>query len=138
MEFNADYTGWNRLDTVTIHQASGSSVPLVLGWESRWYYEWGVTRVLGQGWSVSAGYVYNENSVPDAHYSPLVADLDRHFLSVGMGHQGRHFDFDVAYQFGIAPERTVRGSARLLAGQTADGRYGYTSQAVFITAGWRY
>jgi hypothetical protein len=89
---------------------------------------------------VSAGYLFNENSVPDAYYSPLAADLDRHFFSVGAGRQGKRFDFDVVYQFGYGPAHTVTGSTPssqpgLFTGQTADGTYKFASHAVLVTLG---
>ncbi len=52
-------------------------------------YEFGVTRYFDSGWHVSAGYVFNENSVPNAYYSPLAADMDRHFFSLGAGRNGK-------------------------------------------------
>jgi long-chain fatty acid transport protein len=140
-EFNADYNGWDRVNTVTIRQATGlpplipQEIPLVLNWESSWYYEIGATRYLGDHWWVSAGYIFNENSLPDSTYSPLVADQDRHFFSVGAGYKGARYTFDVAYQFGYGPDRTVPGSAPSAAGQTADGRYGFISHAVAMSAG---
>jgi long-chain fatty acid transport protein len=87
---------------------------------------------------LSAGYIFNQNSVPDATYQPLVADLDRHFFSVGAGHKGKRIDFDFVYQFGYGPTRTVSGSALSPAGQSADGRYGYVSHALLVTVGWRF
>jgi long-chain fatty acid transport protein len=143
-EFNADYTGWNALRTVTLEQAAPfppllpQDVPLTLNWQSSWYYEFGATRYFNNGWHVSAGYIFNENSVPDANYTPLVADLDRHFWSVGTGFRGRRLNFDVAYQFGYGPTRTVTGSAPSPTGQTADGRYSFLSHAVALSAGWQF
>jgi long-chain fatty acid transport protein len=143
-EFDADYTDWSALGTVTIHQASPPpvvplpNVPLTLDWQSSWYYEFGVTRYFNNGWHVSAGYIYNENSVPDAHYTPLVADLDRHFFSVGTGYKGKRLDFDIAYQFGYGPTRTVTGSAASPAGQTADGNYEFISHAIEASVGWHF
>ena len=88
---------------------------------------------------ISAGYIYSENAMPDAHYSPLIADSARHRLSIGTGHKGRRFDFDIAYQFGIGDGvRTVSGSAPSATGQTADGRYTYISHAVLGTVGWHF
>jgi hypothetical protein len=92
---------------------------------------------------MSAGYVFNENSVPDAYYTPLAADLDRHFFSIGAGRKGRRFDFDVTYQFGYGPARTVTGSkppsiSGVFAGQTADGTYGFISHAVLLTVGMHF
>jgi len=144
LEFNADFTGWNRLRTVTLRQAGGlpgllpPAIPLTLNWEGSWYYEWGVTRYVGERWHISAGYIFNEGSVPDATYSPLVADLDRHFFSVGTGYRGPRWNWDVAYQFGYGPEHTVRGSRPSATGQSADGRYKYLSHAVIVSAGWAF
>jgi long-chain fatty acid transport protein len=144
LEFNADYTDWSRLGTITVEQAGpippllAQNVPLVLNWQASWYYEFGITRYLENGWSLSAGYIYNENSVPDANYSPLVADLNRHFFSVGVGRRGERFDFDVAYQFGYGPDRTVSGSAPSATGQTADGTYGFISHALAVSVSWHF
>ena len=106
-------------------------------------YELGVTRYFENHWHLSAGYVFNENSVPDAYYTPLVADLDRHFLSIGAGHKGRRFDFDVAYQFGYGPSHRVTGSTPSstpgqFAGQNADGTYDFISHAVLVTVGLHF
>jgi len=138
LEFNLDWTDWSRLDTITIHQSPLPDVGLPLNWESSFYYEFGVTRHLQHGWSVSGGYIFNENSVPDATYQPLVADQNRHFFSAGFGWQGEHFGVDFAYQFGYGPNRTVSGSAPSLLGQNADGNYRFLSNAVFASLGWRF
>ena len=145
LEFDADYTDWSSFGTITVHQAVqptpflAQDVSLTLDWQPSWLYELGVTRYFDNGWHVSAGYAYNENSVPDANYTPLAADLDRHFFSIGTGFKGRIFNFDVAYQFGYGPARTVTGSspstAGQIAGQTADGTYTFISNAVFVTVG---
>lgn len=143
LEFDADYTDWSSLGTVNINQSSPpGSIPETLDWESSWYFEWGATHYFDNGWHVSAGYIFNENSVPDAHYTPLVADLDRHFFSVGFGHKGKSFDFDVAYQFGYGPARTISGSAAPPGYPSgyhpADGTYSFISQAIAVSAGWHF
>lgn len=143
-EFDADYADWKTLGTVNIQQASGygallpKNLPVAFDWNSSWYFEFGGTRYLGEGWSLSAGYIYNETSVPNAHYTPLVADVDKHFFSLGAGHKGKRYDFDIAYQFGYGPATTVSGSAPSATGQTADGRYTYLSHAVLVSAGMHF
>lgn len=141
-EFDADYAGWNNLRTVTIHQDSASvifpqNIPLALNWQSSWYYEFGGTRYFDNGWHVSAGYVFNENSMPDSHYLPTVADMDKHFWSAGTGYKGKRYSFDIAYQFGWG-SRTVVGSTPSFAGQTADGHYDFISHAIAVTAGMNF
>lgn len=138
LEFNADYTDWSRLNTVTVEQAPLPDAGLVLNWEPSWYYEFGTTRYFEKGWWVSVGYVFNENSVPNAHYTPLVADLDRHFISAGVGVEREHLRVGLAYQFGYGPTRTVSGSQPSAAGQTADGEYGFLSHALMLSLGWQF
>jgi long-chain fatty acid transport protein len=143
-EFNADYTDWQCQDRLTIRQATPfppllpKDISVPLEWESSWYYEFGATRYFDNGWLVSAGYIFNQNSVPDSHYSPLVTDLDRHFFSVGTGYRGKRFDFDIAYQFGYGPTRTVSGSAPSATGQTADGKYEFFSHAIAASVGLHF
>ena len=148
LEFDADYTDWSSFDTPIIKQSDPPfplrpNTPVTLKWQGSWMYEFGVTRYFENRWHVSAGYVYNENSVPDAYYTPLAADLDRHFFSVGVGRKGKRFDFDIAYQFGYGPARTVSGSTPSstpgrFVGQTADGTYDFHSHAVLGTVGVRF
>jgi long-subunit fatty acid transport protein len=106
-------------------------------------YEFGVTRYFDSGWHASAGFVYSENSVPNAYYTPLAADMDRYFLSAGAGYKGKHFNFDIAYQFGYGPTHTVTGSKpssipAVTTGQNANGDYDFVSHAVSVSVGWRF
>jgi long-chain fatty acid transport protein len=142
VEFDATYVDWNKLGTLTIEQSSSPAPPLIpknvsviLDWQSSWLFELGATRYFGHGWQVSAGYVLNQNSVPNANYNPVVADLTRHFFSVGTGYKGKVFNFDVAYQLGYGPTHTVTGSAATPSGQNANGDYGFLSNAVLVTVG---
>ncbi|MGC8989155.1 MAG: OmpP1/FadL family transporter [Verrucomicrobiia bacterium] len=144
LEFDAEYTDWSRLNTVIVKQASAfpplipQNAPLVLNWEPSWYYEFGATRYINDQWSISLGYIYNENSVPDATYSPLVADLDRHFFSAGGGFKHRQLSIDLTYQFGYGPTRKVTGSAPSPTGQSVDGEFEFISHAVMLSVGLRF
>jgi long-chain fatty acid transport protein len=148
IEFDADYTDWNSFERTTINQSDTSpgvekNIPVILDWQPSWMYELGATRYFDNGWHASAGFVYNENSVPNARYTPLAADLDRYFFSAGAGYKGKRFSFDIAYQFGYGPTHTVTDSKpattpAVSTGQTANGDYGFISQAVSVSAGWRF
>ena len=150
LEIDANYTGWNSFDTVTIKQSPpavkypfNQNVPVNLGWQGSWMYEFGVTRYFDNGWHVSGGYVFNENSVPDKYYTPLAADMNRNFFSLGTGHKGKTFDFDIAYQFGYGPTHTVTGSIPSskpgdFSGENADGKYGFTSSALILSVGMHF
>lgn len=146
VEFDADYTDWSSVGKLTIKQEGTPpfpvqpNVPVNLHWQESWLLSAGVTRYLKDGWHLSAGYAFNQNSVPDDYYQPLVADLDRHFFTVGAGRKGRKYDFDVAYQLGYGPDRHVSGSLPpsqpgFSAGQNGDGTYDFISHAVLISFG---
>jgi long-chain fatty acid transport protein len=149
LEFDADYTDWSSFGKTTIFQLEPAPLggpqnpPVTLDWQASWMYELGVTRYFDNGWHASAGYVFNENSVPNAYYTPLAADLDRHFFSIGAGRAGRRFDFDIAYQFGYGPDHSVTGSTASSTpgrsnNQSANGTYGFISHAVFVTVGLHF
>ena len=142
LEFDAEYSDWGCVQSVDIMQAtpsplvSLSSLSIPLDWDSSWYFEWGGTRYFDNGWHASAGYIFNENSVPDANYAPAVTDLNKHFFSIGTGYKGEHLNFDIAYQFGYGPTRTVSGATGGSA--SANGQYNFISHAVLISAGWHF
>jgi long-chain fatty acid transport protein len=150
LEFDANYTGWQSFDTVTIKQSPPpvsrpftSDIPVYLDWQASWMYEFGVTRYFDNGWHVSGGYVFNANSVPDTYYTPLAADLNRNFFSLGTGFTGKRFSFDLAYQLGFAFKREVSGSTASskpghLSGENADGTYGFSSSAIIATVGMNF
>lgn len=138
LEINLDWTNWNRFNTVTVQKASGAT-PLPFHWESGLFYEFGVTRYLGGGFNVSAGYCFTENSTPDLTYTPAVPDSDRHFYSLGAGYRGERFTADLAWQYADGGTRRVTGSPpSLLPGATADGTYSNSINAVSLSLGYKF
>ena len=145
LEFDANYTDWSTLGSFNLHQDDPgrdllANEPGNFNWQASWTFEFGATRYFQKGWHASAGYVFDENSVPDTYYTPYAADLDRQFFSVGVGRDGKRFDFDITYQFGYGPPHTVTGSQAPLAIERngtpyADGTYRFISNAVMLTAG---
>lgn len=143
LEFNADWTEWSRLTTVNFVQPLGT-VGVPFNWRSSWFYEFGVTRRFEGGWRASAGYIFSENSVPDANFSPLVPDSDRHIFSFGFGQQQARVTWDVAYQLAWGPSRSVSGNSLAVPiafappPATANGRYTFLSHAITAAVGLRF
>ncbi len=112
---------------------------LPLNWKSSFLYEAGVTRYLANGWYVSAGYFFSQNSAPEKYFTPYVPDTDLHVGSLGFGHKGVHWRWAVSGQIITGPSRTVSGSqSTSLIGQTADGRYHWFNQAVNLSLGYHF
>ncbi len=113
LEFNADWTEWDQLTTVIFNQAPalGGAIGIPFNWQDSWFFEWGVTRHLNDGWRVSGGYIFSENSVPDLNFHPLIPDSDRHIFSFGIGRTKGKWRLDTAYQLAWGPARDVTAQA---------------------------
>jgi long-chain fatty acid transport protein len=148
-EFNADYSNWSSISDTTIYQQEKppfpvrQDIPVRLGFKDSWILKFGATRHFDHGWYASAGYVFNENSVLSEYYSPTAADLDRHFLTFGIGRQWSRYIVDFGYQYGFAPTREVTGSKPPsqpgnFAGQDGDGTYDFESHALMLSLGVKF
>lgn len=131
-EFDLDWTDWDSLNTLSLHQSKGPNIALPFKWESSFMYEFGVTRNLPRGFSISAGYVYSENSVPNESFNPLVPDSNRHILSLGIGQKLEHLSWDLAYQYAYGPHRQIDN------GTLGNGTYRFESHAVTLTLGYHF
>ena len=131
-EFNADWTDWNELNTVTLHQQHSADIALPFNWQSSWFWEFGVTKKFSHGWQASVGYIWSENSVPDESFNPIVPDSNRHVLSAGFGQKREHFNWNIAYQWAYGPTRTISR------GTSFDGDYRAHGNSLNLTLGYDF
>ena len=111
---SVEWINWDSLNTVS-PQGGVANQALAFDWDTSYMYELGGTYVTDNGWSFSAGYVYNQNSLPDSTFNPAVSDADRHWLSCGLGRQYEQLSWYLAYQYAFS-ERTVTQNAQGLNG----------------------
>lgn len=112
VELNVEWVGWEKLNTLTLKNSTipGPNIPIPFNWDNNLIYGIGATRDLGNGYSISFGYNYIENSQPDSTFTPAVSDADRHWLTFGVGHKGDCWSWDFAYQYAFS-DRTVGSDA---------------------------
>jgi len=131
IELNVDWIGWDRLNAPTLSTDSGNlSVPF--NWESSFIYSLGASYRMGNGYTISAGYNYNENSQPDEDFTPLVSDADRHWVNFGLSRDLENWSWAVAYQFGFS-NRTVSAGLPGTPAETANGRHESRHHAVILS-----
>jgi long-chain fatty acid transport protein len=140
-EFDIEWTDWDNLNSPTLHLQRNLDSPLVFNYESSFMYEFGITKKFAKGWSVSAGYIYSENSIPNEAFSPLVPDSNRHVMSIGVGRKYDHWNWYLAYQLSYGPHRTISrdplaGEASFEGRSLADGSYRFQSHALSLTVGY--
>jgi long-chain fatty acid transport protein len=132
-EGDVNWSDWSTLQSVQLVPLPEN---LSFNWKPSWMLDFGVTRYLGDDWRVSGGYMYSENSVPDASFNPLVPDSDRHIFSLGLGKNCGRFSWDAAYQLAYGPPRTVGGDAPYFG--LPDGKYEFVSHALTINIGYHF
>lgn len=138
-EVDLDWAGWSSFTTVTLNNTPiAPSLPLVLNWESSWMVEVGASYRFSNGYFLSAGYFFTENSVPDATFNPTVPDTNLHTVSLGGGFRGVHWRWALSGQLIMGPWRTVSGSAPSVIGQSADGQYQFFIPTLSASLGYHF
>jgi long-chain fatty acid transport protein len=139
LEFDIEWTNWDTLNDVRLHSANpffdANTNPLMnipFDWQDSFFYELGVEYRFHPHWTVSAGYIFSENSVPDRTFSPAVPDSDRHIFSIGLGFGCPRLDVQVTYQYSHSEDRTVTGSP------AADGEWQTANHAVLLSSTWKF
>ncbi len=120
-EVNLDWTNWDILKTVTVEidDPNFNDEDMEFNWKSSFVYKAGVTRFFDNGYRVSLGYMFSENSIPNQYFNPAIPEYDRHLATTGIGYSYDWISWDLAYELGYSPTRRVRGSPFGL----ADGDY---------------
>lgn len=133
-EVNVDWTDWDKVNEIVFKDTAFGDQTLPLNYTSSFMYEFGVTRSFDNGWFMSAGYFYSENSSPDRYFNPIVPDTNLHLGSVGFGHHGEHWSWAAAYHFGYQAGREVSGSIY----PGADGKYEVLNHAFNLSLNYKF
>ena len=143
LEFDVDYIGWD-IGTVTLAGTKSIftfDLPLALNWHESWQYKFGVTRQLGNGWFVSAGYFFSTDTTSTGNFTPAVPDSDLHTGSVGFGHNGEHWHWALAGQVFAGLSRNIpatAGNTDPFTAVSAAGNYQILVPAVTFSVGYRF
>ena len=131
-EANIEWVNWNELNSLNLTTGAGEK-SIAFNWKSNFIYSVGATRFFDNGWNISAGYNYIENSMPDSTYNPGVSDANRHWLNAGFGCKYDSFKWNFAYQYAFS-DRDVSGSPFGL----ADGSYKSRFQGMMLNCNLQF
>jgi long-chain fatty acid transport protein len=132
-ELNIEWVNWDQLNSLDLSSESTGTTSLPFNWESNFIYSVGATRNFDNGWNVSAGYNFIENSIPDSNFNPGVSDANRHWLNAGFGRKHESFRWNVAYQYAFS-DNEVSGSP----GGLADGEFKSRFHGVMANLNWQF
>jgi len=139
LEFDVDWTDWNTLNTTLFNGTPLGNIPFPLNWRSSFFYEFGVTRYLENGWFVAGGYFFSSNSTSDQNFTPYVPDTDLNTGSLGFGRKGEHWNWALAGQIITGPWRTVNTAfPNPTSGESPNGRYKFFIPAVTFSVAYHF
>lgn len=145
LEADAEWTDWDTLNAVVLHSPNpafandpGAHIPF--NWQSSWYLEGGAQYTLDKHWTLRAGYIFSQNTVPDRTFSPLLPDNHRHVFSAGIGFDAGRVTIDLAYQYSLTEDRTIRNSADTNFDGVGDldGQWKSEGHAVMLTSSFQF
>ncbi|MCK4564315.1 MAG: outer membrane protein transport protein [Verrucomicrobia bacterium] len=104
LETQVEWLQWSVNDTQTLVTGPASS-PIVNNWDDTFTLGFGGSWAVTDSLVARAGYAFIPSPIPDATVTHLLADEDRHALSLGVGYAfGSHL-VDLAYTFSIYDDR---------------------------------
>ncbi len=112
LELDAEQTYWSTMKNLEFKFASTqftnfNNKPKSLDWKDVWCYKIGAQYAYSKHLDLRAGFMYDQNPIPDSTLGPLLPDSDRISFSVGQGIHSEHFSVDLAYMWTHFKDRTV-------------------------------
>ena len=133
-EANIEWVNWDELNTLNLSSDNGTfNRPIAFNWQSNFIYSVGGTRFFDDGWNISAGYNFIENSQPNHTFNPGISDANRHWLNAGFGRKVENFIWNFAYQYAFS-DRDVSGSP----GGLADGTFKSRFHGIMMNCNWQF
>jgi len=127
LETQVEWLQWSVNDTQPF-VAGGTSRPIVNNWDDTFTFGFGGSWAVADALVVRAGYAFIPSPIPDARVTPLLADEDRHALSLGLGYAFGSHGVDLAYTFSIYDDRD----------STPSGAYEVDSNLVGLTYSYSF
>ena len=137
IEFNVDWTNWDRVDDLVIKglpSVLGAAPSYELKWNSSFIWELGATHYLKDGWIISAGYTFIENAVPEKTLLPIVPDSDRHAFSIGFGRDHGKMYWQVTCQYIYGIDRKIGNNVY----ESVNGDYELDSYGAAFSVGYQF
>lgn len=132
VEFDVNWTDWDSLNQVQLRSRDPAfrqaASPLRFEYRDTFGYRAGAEYRVDANWFLRAGYAYGETSTPEGTFNPLVNDLYYQLFSVGVGFRRPDWQVDVAYQYILREERTIRQSVN-----SPPGTYEDQTHAVMVS-----
>jgi long-chain fatty acid transport protein len=148
-EIAARWEGWASYDSFKIHfdkpVADSTSSVFEKNWKDTYSYNIGVKYQLNESVAFLAGYLYNENPIPDETFEPSIPDANSQQFSIGTDIKFRKLRLAFAYAYQKWQERNKRNAIDddpidgILNSETsANGKYRSDVHVICISLNYRF
>lgn len=135
METGMRWEDWSSFSQLQINIPGVSTVVYPRDWHDTFAVNGGGKYRLSNSYSVSAGYLYGWNPVPDATFEPAIPDSNTHLFCVGGEALANKLKISVGYGYQLQEERTKTTNRY---GSIANGRYSSDLHLLGISIGWKF
>lgn len=140
-----EYTWWQTYDRLVIT----SSVPNFnttdeKQWDNTFILRIGGQYKLSEQWKLRAGYMYDQNPVPEDRFETRIPDSDRQGVSIGAGYSSGNMTVDAAYLYLRFNKRTIDNSLAdndinpLTPDDSLNGTYKSQAHLAALTIGYKF
>ena len=109
VEFDGQFTDWSTFDrlSATFDQPVGTATGLAdnFSWRDTWAYRFGVQYAVIDWLDLRAGFVYDEQTVPDDTLSVVLPSGDRKIFTFGASGHYKSLSVDFAYNYLVDEDR---------------------------------
>lgn len=111
-EFDLDWRGWSRLDTLKIkfRDKRMKDVKIAQQWKDTVTYRAGLEYRLNNNLALRGGYAYDPSTVPNNRLDPMVPDADKHAVTLGLGYKLGNWKFDISNMAIFFEEASTRNA----------------------------
>jgi long-chain fatty acid transport protein len=136
------WEGWSRNEELRIKLddavAMRTSQALARDWHNAYGFLFGAQYRLNPGWLLMAGYLYENNPIPNRTFEPSNPDANTHVFSVGTSVRVKAFEATLAYALQHETSRHKDNDIGADTGFPANGTYKSTLHLVALSLGYRF
>lgn len=142
VEFDIDWTRWDRVDSIRLDLAApAEDVTMEQDFRNTFAYKLGAEYKCTDTVALRGGYIYSEHAVPDAVWRPNLMDSDAHLFTCGVGCAFDAVTLDVAVIYVHYERRNVDNNVdynETFSSSTVDGAYDAYSPAVSMSLTYKF
>ncbi|MDP2790266.1 MAG: outer membrane protein transport protein [Rectinemataceae bacterium] len=135
MEVGMRWEDWSSFSRLQINVPGVSTVVYPRDWHDTFAINWGGKYRLSNRYSVSAGYLYGWNPVPDTTFEPAIPDSDTHLFCVGGEAQVNKLKVSLGYGYQLQENRTKTTNRY---GPVANGKYDSDLHLLGLSVSWKF